>query len=382
MELGFFYDGPLTQDSLGNYYGVALNNSLFSRYLHFAKKIHICMRLYHSDRVDKMTMLNMKNMDFTECINLLSIKGILSEKKAEKTINSVLEKCEFAVIRLPSRIGHVAVRCCKKNKIPYLIEMVGCPRDSFWNHGLCGKLVAYPFALQTRKDVYQAPAVIYVTKYFLQRRYPTIGDAIGCSDVELQRVDRSILDKRLKKIQRMKSKIIIGTTAAIDVKFKGQQYIIAALGSLKKQGITNYEYQLVGTGDSSYLKSLARKYGVETQVKFLGAMPHDQVFDWLDTIDIYVQPSKQEGLPRALVEAMSRGIPAFGANTGGIPELIDSEFIFKNTTLKNVKEIVFLIQKFDKEIMKKQAERNFDIAKQYQKHVLDEKRNFFIKKFL
>lgn len=79
---------------------------------------------------------------------------------------------------------------------------------------------------------------------------------------------------------------------------------------------------------------------------------------------------------------MSRGIPAFGANTGGIPELIDSEFIFKNTTLKNVKEIVFLIQKFDKEIMKKQAERNFDIAKQYQKHVLDEKRNFFIKKFL
>ena len=45
------------------------------------------------------------------------------------------------------------------------------------------------------------------------------------------------------------SKIVIGTAAAVNVKYRGQQYVIEALGELKKQGITNYEYHLVGGGE-------------------------------------------------------------------------------------------------------------------------------------
>src|SRR5690606_15570335 len=118
------------------------------------------------------------------------------------------------------------------------------------------------------------------------------------------------------------NKIIIGTTAAIDVKHKGQQYVIEALGELKKNGYTKFEYHLVGGGDPAYLKSIAKRHNIEENIHFLGTLPHNKVFEWLDNIDIYVQPSRQEGLPRALIEAMSRGLPAFGANTAGIPELL------------------------------------------------------------
>src|SRR5699024_742855 len=136
--------------------------------------------------------------------------------------------------------------------------------------------------------------------------------------------------KRLEKISRMKKneKIVIGTTAALDVRFKGQQYIIKALSELKKQGATNFEYQLVGSGSASYLESVAKKYNISNQVKILGSMTHEDVFDWLENIDIYTQPSRQEGLPRALIEAMSRGLPSFGARTAGIPELLEDDFIF------------------------------------------------------
>lgn len=382
MEAGFFYDGPITQNSAGDYYGVALNDNLFSRYFQFATKIHICMRLNHSDNISKKSKINMENMEFTECVNLLSLAGLFSEKKAEQVINSVLDKCECAIIRLPSRIGHLAVRCCEKRKIPYLIEMVGCPWDAFWNHGIQGKFVALPFTVQTKKDIYNAPAVIYVTKYFLQKRYPTQGINIGCSDVELKEVDDNVLCERLNRIRKTKSKTILGTAAAVDVKFKGQQYVIKALGYLKKMGITNYEYQIAGNGDQTYLKKIAKKYDVISQVKFLGGIPHDQIFNWLDNIDIYVQPSKQEGLPRSLVEAMSRGLPAFGARTGGIPELLDSEFIYKNN-LKNVQQIAFLIKKFSKDNMEKQAIRNFKMASKYQKKLLMKKRiDFYDQYFL
>lgn len=54
-------------------------------------------------------------------------------------------------------------------------------------------------------------------------------------------------------------------------------------------------HQLVGGGDASELKAEAKKQDVSAQIKFLGSMPHDKIFEWLDTIDIYIQPSYQEG---------------------------------------------------------------------------------------
>src|SRR5699024_3636305 len=132
--------------------------------------------------------------------------------------------------------------------------------------------------------------VVYVTSEFLQKRYPTNGKNTNCSNVSLIEFEKNTLRNRLKNIEDIinRDKIIIGTTAAIDVKYKGQQYVIQALGDLKKKGISNFEYQLVGNGNSSYLKSVAEKNDVVNQVKFVGTMTHDQVFNWLDTIDIYV----------------------------------------------------------------------------------------------
>ncbi len=40
--------------------------------------------------------------------------------------------------------------------------------------------------------------------------------------------------------------------------------------------------------------------GLENQIKLLGPLSHDEIFEWLDSIDIYIQPSLLEGLPRAL----------------------------------------------------------------------------------
>jgi glycosyltransferase involved in cell wall biosynthesis len=198
----------------------------------------------------------------------------------------------------------------------------------------------------------------------------------------LTEFDDRVLGNRLAKIGRSPEKLIIGTTAAVDVRYKGQQYVIEALGHLKNEGITNIEYQLVGNGDQTYLREIAEKFDVSEQVKFIGGLPHDEVFKWLETIDGYVQPSKQEGLPRALIEAMSRAVPAFGANTAGIPELLDEEFIFSNGK-NEVDEICAIIQKLYKvEILKNQSLRNYDESKKYDRTVIEGRRNKFINEFV
>lgn len=123
--------------------------------------------------------------------------------------------------------------------------------------------------------------------------------------------------------------IVLGTAGFVNLKTKGQQDVIKALGILKKSGITSFKYSLIGLGDDSYLRRIAKENGVEEQVAFLGGKTHEEVFNWLDSIDIYVQPSYQEGLCRAIVEAISRACPVICSDAGGNNEIIESNFIFK-----------------------------------------------------
>lgn len=380
MRVGFFHDGPfLTRDKDGKYYGLTVDNVWFKRYFNLGDELELCMR-YRDINISGKTEITVDKIYLTECCDISSIRGIFKRKEARAIICKVLQRCDRIIIRLPSMIGAIAAEECNKCGKTYIVEMVADPWDTYWNHSLKGKIIAPIITLQTKILLKKAPATIYVTNEYLQKRYPTEGVAIGCSDVQLKNLDDKILQKRIDKIREQSEKIIIGTTAAVSVKYKGQQYVIEALGYLKKMGVKNFEYQLVGGGDSSFLKEVAEKCDVVEQVKFLGGMSHEKVFDWLDSIDLYVQPSRQEGLPRALVEAMSRGVPAFGAHTGGIPELIEQEFIFSNTS-KNKIEIAEILMKFTKEKMIIQANRNFNKAREYQREMLEEKRYNFCKNF-
>ena len=100
-----------------------------------------------------------------------------------------------------------------------MIEVVNCMWDSLWNHSMLGKMAAVPYTILQKKTIKNAPYVLYVTKNFLQRRYPTQGNSCGVSDVVIsEEIQEDILNKRLKKIKKGNScKIIIGTAAAVNV---------------------------------------------------------------------------------------------------------------------------------------------------------------------
>ena len=131
----------------------------------------------------------------------------------------------------------------------------------------------------------QAPYVIYVTDRFLQKRYPTCGKWIAASNVELMPMSKINLNARISKIkseQNFKT-LKIGTAAAIDVKYKGQAYVMKAMSILKKENIC-FKYQLIGSGNKEYLYNIAKKLGVEENVEFIGAIPHEKVFNWIDSL--------------------------------------------------------------------------------------------------
>lgn len=389
MKALFCYDGPFYKDEEGSYYGRNLNDKMFERYFTVAESLEIAIRtreIRREDARNSMSMIQNPNISVTECPNLSSVKGLLlSTSRAYKLLKSRISEADVVFIRLPSNIGNLAVSLCRKMKKKYLIEVVGCPWDAYWNYSFQGKFFALPAMLIMKRNVKNATDVVYVTNEFLQKRYPTNGNSIGCSNVELTPMIDEVLQERIEKIERYSpnQKYIIGTAAGLDVLFKGQEYVIRALGELKKQGITNFEYRLVGGGSGERLESIARECDVVQQVKIMGQIPHNKIFEWLDEIDIYVQPSRQEGLPRAVIEAMSRGIPCIGAKTAGIPELIEDKYVFPNSA-KEVKLICDILSKMiiGKEELKSTARRNFAEAKKYQRESLFERRTTFFKDFV
>ena len=296
--------------------------------------------------------------------------------KAIKTLVKKYIKEANAVACKSASGASFAAYYAKRFKKTYMIEVVGCPWDALKNHSFFGKLIAPIEFVSLRRTVKHAPFVTYVTNRFLQKRYPTDGKNIGISDVQLEEVDYHILEKRLNRLSE--DTIKIGTAGAIHIAYKGQEYVIKALARLKAEGNKKFEYHLAGGGDSSRLKHLSEQLGVEEQVVFEGSIPHDKIFEWIDSLDVYIQPSLTEGLPRAVIEAMSRGAPCFVSNAGGMPELVDKEAIFKR---KDYDEIARMLGSLSKIQMSQMAIRNFEKAKEFEKQRLAEKRRAFYADF-
>jgi glycosyltransferase involved in cell wall biosynthesis len=225
----------------------------------------------------------------------------------------------------------------------------------------------------------KASCAIYVTEEALQKRYPCKnGKMLGCSDVDIEECDEQLLQKRTSKILCNSDKIVLGTIAFLDVKWKGQANVIKAIAHLKKQGITNVFYEMVGLGTGDALVKLAKKLNVADKVKILGAKNHEDIFRWLDSIDIYVQPSYQEGLCRAIVEAMSRAAPVICSDVGGNFELIDKKYLFKAGDDKRIAELIEIMLKENIE----QSIKNFQRARKYEKRSLESKRLNFLQDFM
>lgn len=381
MKLGFLFDVRFTEYN-GDYYSTNLTQDFWNkRYLKFFDEIIVVGR-YISVETDPSKKLVKSSSDKVHfyCIEeTSSINRMLTQKQQNEFIKKQIAECDRVICR--SWWGTAA---CEELGIPYMIEVVNCIRDSYWNHSLLGKIVALPNYYLQKKAIRKAPYVLYVTQSFLQKRYPSPHNCIGVSDVELNEESafqkEQLLKKRLERIDDEKDLLKIGTAGAVSVRYKGQQYVIKALAELKNRGIENIEYQLVGSGDASYLEATARKYGVENQIKILGPIPHDRIFAWYDSLDLYIQPSLTEGLPRALIEAMSRGLPCIGSNAGGIPELLESKYIFdkQKPIDKQIADIYCLISKKE---MKEMANNNMEKAENFNAEVLNRRRDAFLSQF-
>ena len=369
----FCHSLQIYRDKNGVYCSTTLTNELFSRYYQVVDSLVVATRIvqiettYEEAHQDKIDLPNLKIVGFE---NLNNPKTFLTQYGAEKRkMEKLVQKSDLIFIR-GGVIAILGAEVSKDLDKPYLVESASCAWDEYWHYSLLGKFVAPVMEYKTKKIIKNADFVLYVTEKWLQKRYPTKAKTTYASNVIIDSADDEVLEKRLRKINYCsKKRLVFGTTGGISTKAKGQHYMIQAMAMLRKK--YDIRYEIVGGGDTAFLRSVAHKFGVEDKVVFKGQLTHNEVLQWLDSIDIYVQPSMQEGLPRALIEAMSRGCPAIGSTTAGIPELLEQDVVFKRGKPKDLKRKIEILCNGS---LKKRAIRNFNKAQEYELKKLNVRR--------
>lgn len=308
---------------------------------------------------------------------------VLQRAKCVAALRQAVSQADAVICRLPSELGLLGAQLARSLGKPCAIEVAGCPWDGLVHHGSWqGKLYAPLAVWRMRQAVARASHVIYVTDGFLQRRYPARGRSAAVSNVDIPSPEPQVLRKRLARIDDRWTErpLVLGLIGSLRQRVKGVHTAITALARVHGR-LPAFEFRVLGQGDPSPYRALAHRLGVSSNLRFCGTLPAGgPVLEWLDEVDVYLQPSFHEGLPRALIEAMSRGCSAIGSTAGGIPELLDPSCLHEPGDHRALAGHIERAAR-DRAWRTRQARRNTAKAKGYAHDVLDQRRAAFWREF-
>jgi glycosyltransferase involved in cell wall biosynthesis len=382
MRLLFAHDHRFTRGADGSLYSSGpFPIGAWDRYLqHFDELLVVGRDGGLAERTEQLTLSSAPNVEFELFPNLSSPRQLLFPSPAlHGRMREAVGSVDAVVARLPSEIGALAIHMARQLGKPYAVEMVGCAWDGLWNNGSFQGRIYAPLAWwRTRRLVSAAPLVLYVTSSWLQGRYPTSGRSWTASNVALVPMSAAANSRRDESLAELAKgrRPTLGTIASLRVRSKGIQTALAALAALRGSG-RDYVYRVLGPGDTKPWRQLADKLGVGDLVHFDGTREAGVgVREWLENIDIHLQPSFQEGLPRATIEAMSSGSASIGSTCGGIPELLPAERLHKPGDIVGLCRIIRRLAS-DPEAIAQASRRDRESARAFDPQTLNARRSEF-----
>ena len=132
---------------------------------------------------------------------------------------------------------------------------------------------------------------------------------------EYPEIELTLLKRRLGKKE---GDFFLITTSRMVTK-NAVDEVIRALPFLPKE----VKFLILGIGpDEAMLRKLVEEKGIEDRVLFLGQVLHSDMPKYLKISDVFIRPSRSEGLGNSFLEAMAAGLPVIATPVGGIPDFL------------------------------------------------------------
>jgi glycosyltransferase involved in cell wall biosynthesis len=300
-------------------------------------------------------------------------------REIERILHRAIGTEDAAIVNVPSQITTVVSSALRWSGHPYGVRVVGDPYDVFApgivEHPL-RPLLRWWFVRNQKRQCSKANAVAYVNASRLPHRYPA-----GAESYVTHYADGSLSDETYVNVSRsltdnFKTFTLI-TVGSLEQLYKGTDILINAVSKCVNDELP---LRLVILGDGRFrpqLEAQARSLGLTEIVRFVGQVAAGRaVRDYLDQADVFILPSRTEGLPRALMEAMARALPCIGSTAGGIPELLPVDDLVPPGNVNALANKIYEVLT-DPERMSKMSARNLAEARKYHENELRQRRKAF-----
>jgi glycosyltransferase involved in cell wall biosynthesis len=306
--------------------------------------------------------------------------------KLKALVRQAVLQSDACLLRVPGLVSRTAWLEINRLGRPYALEVVGDPWDALGAgtvRGMLRPIFRRGAVRDLKKMCIAAVAVHYVTQTALHKRYPPgeTSYAVRFSDALMEAgvATSQAMQDRYRHIDGNRGRIFhVGFIGSLAQMYKGPDVLLRAAALCRNRGL-NLIIKLVGDGRyMEALKQMAVRLGIADRTTFLGQLPSGKpVRDFLDAIDLFILPSRAEGLPRALLEAMARGCPCIGSDVGGIPELLNPIDLVPAGDADGLARKILDVADAP-ERMRQMAERNFEKAKQFSPEVLRKSKRDFL----
>ena len=358
--------------------------SFFARYLAVFSEVRVVARLkpcseipLGAQRVDGGRVSFAETCYFEGAAQFLRQRLRLSRILREELLTE-----SAVILRLVQSLPALMAALCREKGIPFGAEIVGDPWDTFSSGAIIHPLrpvIRRYLAWQLRRLCREAAATSYVTEYALQRRYPPAPHRFSthASSIELYSVAST--SRSTSSFSNANRLIYVG---GLNHLYKGQDTLLHAVAAVHRR---NVPVELIMIGDGKYrgdLVRLARQLGIEQCVHFRGAVPAGPaVFREMDQSDLFVLPSRQEGLPRAAIEAMSRGLPVVLTAVGGNSELVPADELLPVNDIEALAHAI--VRKLaDRALLAAESARNLTRSREYLDSAIAPRRTAFYQEVL
>lgn len=154
-------------------------------------------------------------------------------------------------------------------------------------------------------------------------------EALGVARERIVVVPNGIEPDRFQPVAAPEARELLGRPATGPVvvcvsRLSREKGIDLLLEAFARMSVAGARLWIVGDGAAEEsLRDLGARLDPDGRVHFAGARPHDEIPLWMSAATVVAVPSRSEGHPNVVVEALACGRPVVAFGVGGVPEILD-----------------------------------------------------------
>lgn len=366
----------ITKDKNGVYYSPTIYDySFLQRYLTVFDEVKFIGKVKYEEVVGpNYRVLSGSNVEIVELPWYQGIKQmILNFPKILRVYKEQGKECDCYIFRVAQIESFFMYIFGRNRKLPYALEVVNDPA-TFVD---MPKPLKWFSVFMLKHMAKGAIGASYVTSRFLQKKYPlkkknSFQSYYSSISLDVGQIATTPIEYNGSDVFK-----IVHVSNAINTDVKGHYALLKMAKSLINKGV-NIEVNCIGDGlKVAEYRDYVEKNKMSDKVHFLGRITNkDDLLSVLRKSNLMVLPTKMEGLPRTIIEAMAVGLPCISTPIAGIPELLDEKYLFDPEDFLGFSSEVQRLMKDPKELLEMSLD-NINKAKSFTNEVLSKRRTAF-----